>query len=167
MDQPGSLGGLVKTPAPKVVPSGYTLAAEFEQPAPNPPSGGGGEKPAPKAEAPPKVGFGGIAGKLTANGKAVLVPVRCSSDGACTGSLSYSTKKSGKKASTMIARGNYSLAAGTATNVKVPLTKAGSKLVKEGIAAKQKKLDGVLQLQDVGRANTLTLNRAAQLPRGK
>jgi X-Pro dipeptidyl-peptidase (S15 family)/X-Pro dipeptidyl-peptidase C-terminal non-catalytic domain len=166
MDQPGALGGLVQTPAPKVVPPGYTLATEFEQKT-TPPTPPASVTPAPKAVTPAKVGFGGIAGKLTANGKALIVPVRCSSDGACTGSLSFSTKKSGKKASTMIARGNYTLAVSTATNVKVPLTKAGSKLVKEGIAAKQKKLAGVLQLQDVGRANTLTLNRAAQLPRGK
>jgi predicted acyl esterase len=168
-DQPGSLGGFVQSPAPKVVPAGYTLAAEFEQPAPPaPPSGGGGGgNPAPEQVNPAKVGFASIAGKLTANGKAVIVPVRCSSDGACTGSLSFSTKKSGKKAGTMIARGNYSLVTGTATNVKVPLTKAGRKVVKNEIAAKKKKLAGVLQLQDVGRGNTLTLNRAAQLPRGK
>jgi predicted acyl esterase len=165
MDQPGSLGGLVQTPAPKVVPPGYTLAAEFEQPAPpNPPAP---VTPAPKPVTPAKVGFAGIAGKLTANRKAVIVPVRCSSDGACTGSLSFSTKKSGKKASRMIARGNYSLATSTATNVKVPLTKAGRKIVKNERAAKKKKLAGVLQLQDVGRAKTLTLNRAAHLPRGK
>lgn len=166
MDQPGALGGLVQTPAPKVVPAGYTLAAEFEQKAtpPNPPAP---VPPAPKPATPPKVGFAGIAGKLTANGKAVIVPVRCSSDGACTGSLSFSTKKKGKKASTILARGNYSLATSTATNVKVPLTKAGTKLVKGEIAAKKKKLSGVLQLQDVGRAKTLDLNRAAQLPRGK
>jgi fermentation-respiration switch protein FrsA (DUF1100 family) len=161
MDQPGSLGGLVQTPAPKVVPAGYTLAPEFETKATPPVT------PAPKPVTPAKVGFAGIAGKLTANGKALIVPVRCSSDGACTGSLSFSTKKSGKKASTMIARGNYSLATSTATNVKVPLTKAGRKVVKNEIAAEKKKLPGVLQLQDVGRANALTLNRAAQLPRGK
>jgi hypothetical protein len=49
----------------------------------------------------------------------------------------------------------------------VPLTKAGRKIVKNERAAKKKKLAGVLQLQDVGRAKTLTLNRAARLPRGK
>ncbi|MGH2937507.1 MAG: CocE/NonD family hydrolase [Solirubrobacterales bacterium] len=165
-EQPGALGGLVQTPAPKVVPAGYTLAAEFEQqaPPPNPPAP---VTPAPKPVTPAKVGFAGIAGKLTANGKAVIVPVRCSSDGACTGSLSFTTKKSKKKASTIIARGSYSLATSTATNVKLPLTNAGRKLVKNEIAAKKKSLSGVLQLQDVGRANTLTLNRAAQLPRGK
>jgi hypothetical protein len=166
-DQLGSLGGLVQAPAAKVVPAGYTLAAEFQQPAPPAPPSGGGGNPAPKPVTPAKVGFAGIAGKLTANGNAVLVPMRCSSDGACTGSLSFSTKKSGKKASTMIARGNYSLATSTATNVKVPLTNAGRKLVKNEIAAKKKSLSGVLQLQDVGRASTQTVNRAAQLPRGK
>ena len=98
-DQPGSLGGLVQSPAPKVVPPGYTLAAEFETKAAPPAAAGGGGTAGPEAApAPAKIGFGGIAGKLTANGKAVIVPVRCSSDGACTGSLSFSTKKSGRKA---------------------------------------------------------------------
>ncbi len=163
-DQPGALGGLVQTPAAKVVPAGYTLAAEFQQKATpsNPPAP---VTPAPPA--PPKVGYGGIAGKLTANGKAVIVPVRCSTDGDCSGSLSFWTKKTKEKASYAIARGNYSLKAGTATNVKVPLTKSGRKLVLNGIAAEEKKLSGILQLQDVGRATTLNLNRAAQLPRGK
>jgi predicted acyl esterase len=164
-DQPGSLGGLVQAPAPKVVPPGYTLAAEFEQAATPAPSGG--TKPAPTPPAPVKIGFAGITGKLTANGKAVLVPVRCSTDGPCTGTLSYSTKKSGKKGSTVIARGNYSLGTGTATNVRLPLTSAGKTVVKNEMAAKKKKLSGVLQLKDAGRATTLTLNRAAQLPRGK
>jgi hypothetical protein len=167
MDQPGALGGLVQTPAPKVVPAGYTLAKEFEQPAPPAPPSGGGGNPAPKPVTPVKIGFAGIAGKLTANGSAVIVPVRCSSDGACTGTLAFSTKKKGKKAGSVIARGNYSLAVSTATNVKVPLTKSGRKLVKNEIAAKKNKLSGALQLQDAGRGNTLTLNRAAQLPRGK
>jgi predicted acyl esterase len=166
MDQPGALGGLVQTPAPKVVPAGYTLAPEFETKV-TPPKPPAPVTPAPKPVTPAKVGFAGIAGKLTANGTAIIVPVRCSSDGACTGSLSFSTKKSGKKASTVLARGNYSLATSTATNVKVPLTKAGRKLVKNEIAAKKTKLSGVLQLQDVGRANTLNLTRAAQLPHGK
>ncbi len=167
-EAPGSLGGLVRSPAPKVVPPGYELAAEYRQPAPpNPPSGGGGAKPAPTPPAPVKIGFAGIAGKLTANGKAVLVPLRCSADGACTGTLSFSTKKSGKKAGTLIAGGNYSLAVGTATNVRLPLTSAGKKVVKNEMAAKKKKLSGVLQLKDAGRGDTLTLNRAAQLPRGK
>ncbi|MBS1893979.1 MAG: hypothetical protein JST59_21990, partial [Actinobacteria bacterium] len=67
MDQPGSLGGLVQTPAAKVLPPGYTLAAEFEQktPPPGPPAP---VTPAPKPVTPAKVGYGGIAGKLTANG---------------------------------------------------------------------------------------------------
>jgi hypothetical protein len=161
-EQPGALGGLVQAPAAKVVPAGYTLATEFEQklaPSPAPVT------PAPVTVTPPKVGFGGLAGKLTANGQAVIVPVRCSSDGACTGSLTVSTKKSGK-AGTVLGRGNYSLGANTATNVKLPLTKAGRKLVKNEIAAKQKKLAGVVQLNDTGRAKPLNLDRAVQLPRG-
>ena len=166
-EQPGSLGGLVQTPAAKVVPAGYTLAAEFEQKPPTPPNPPAPVTPAPKPVTPAKVGFGGIAGKLTANGKAVIVPVQCSTDGACTGSLTYSTKKSGKKSATVLGRGNYSLAANTKTNVRLPLTNAGRKLIQNEIAAKKKSLAGALELKDTGRANTLTLNRAAQLPHGK
>jgi X-Pro dipeptidyl-peptidase (S15 family) len=164
MEQPGSLGGLVQTAAAKVVPPGYTLAAEYQQKAP--PSNGG-QKSSPKPGVPLKVGFGGLAGKLTANGKAVLVPMRCSGDGACSGKLSFSVKKAKGKGRTVLAQGNYSLAAGTATNARLPLTKAGRKIVQNNIAAAAKSLAGVVQLNDTGRANTLTLNRAAQLPRGK
>jgi len=163
MNQPGSLGGLVQTPAPKVVPAGYKLAAEFEQ-KPTPPAP---VNPAPKPVAPAKVGFGGIAGKLTANGKAILVPVRCSGEGACSGKLSFSVKKAKGKGSTVVAQGTYSVASGTATNAKLPLTKAGSSIVKNNIASDAKKIAGVLQLVDAGRQTTLNLNRAAQLPPGK
>ncbi len=166
MDQPGALGGLVQSPAPKVVPAGYTLAKEFQQapPAPTPPAP---VNPAPKPVTPAPVGYGRISGKLIANGKAIIVPLRCSVDGACTGSVSFSTKKSKGKAATIIARRNYSLKIGTAMNMRVPLTKLGRKIVKNDLASKEIKLYGVLQLQDVGRATTLTLNRAARLSRGK
>ena len=168
MEQPGSLGGLVQAPAAKVVPSGYTLAAEFQQKE-SPPNtgGGGGGNPAPKPATPIKVGLGGLGGKLTANGNAVLVPVRCTGDGACSGKLSFSVKKAKGKGHTVIAKGTYSVAAGTATNARLPLNKAGRTLVKNSVAASSKKIAGVLQLADAGRGNALTLNRAAQLPRGK
>jgi hypothetical protein len=167
MEQPGSLGGMVQTPAAKVVPAGYTLAAEYQEK--NTGGGGsGGGNPTPRPPAPVvKIGAGGLAGKLTANRNAVLVPVRCSGEGPCTGSLSVSVKKSGKKGNTVIARGSYSLATGTAANARLPLTKAGRNLVKNSIAADAKKIAGVIQLIDPGRPNTLTLNRAVQLPRGK
>jgi fermentation-respiration switch protein FrsA (DUF1100 family) len=164
MEQPGSLGGLVQNPAAKVVPPGYQLAAEYEQKAP---STGGNQAPAPAPPAPPKVGFGGVAGKLTANGNAILVPVRCSGDGDCSGKLSFSVKKTKGKGSTVIARGSYSLTKGTASNARLPLTKAGRNLVKSSMAAGSKKIAGVLELVDSGRQTTLNLNRAAQLPRGK
>ena len=41
MEQPGSLGGLVQAPAPKVVPAGYTLATEFETKSSGGGTGGG------------------------------------------------------------------------------------------------------------------------------
>jgi hypothetical protein len=164
MQEPGALGGLVQKPAPKVVPPGYQLAAEYEQKAS---PAGGGNNPPTQPPASVKVGFGAIAGKLTANRKAVLVPVRCGGEGPCTGKLSVAARKSGKKGRHTIARGAYSLSAGTAANVKLRLTKAGRRIVKSGIAAHQKRLAGVLRLRDAGRGNTLTLHRAVRLPRGR
>jgi hypothetical protein len=91
--------------------------------------------------------------------------VRCSGDGDCTGKLSVSAKRGKKRP--VIARGDYTLAKGTASNARLPLTKAGRKLVKNSIKAKQKKLAGVLRLNDTGRASPLKLNRPLHLTGGR
>jgi fermentation-respiration switch protein FrsA (DUF1100 family) len=167
MEQPGSLGGLVQTPAPKVVPPGYTLAAEYQQKAPPPNTGGSSEDTtAPKPAEPPKVGWSGLAGKLTANGNAVLVPLRCGGEGPCSGRITV-TVKQGKKGRAALAKGDYSLTSGTATNARVPLTKGGRNLVKSSVADGSRSIPARLQLDDSGRPSALTLNRAVQLPRGK
>jgi fermentation-respiration switch protein FrsA (DUF1100 family) len=171
-ETPGSLGGLVQTPAPKVVPAGYSLAKEFETKPSGGGSGGGnsggGSKSNP-APAPVKNGVGSLAGKLTANGSAILVPMSCNEDGACSGLTSFSVKQNGKKNRTTIANGNYAISLAKTMTVRMPLTKTGRKIVKEMTSGKhpKKNLDGQLVIEDTGRAKNQTSNRAVQLPHGK
>ncbi len=164
MEQPGSLAGMVQTPAPKVVPPGYTLAAEFQTKS----SGGGnggGSTVKPPAPLPPtiKIGFTKITGKLSANGKSILVPLSCGGEGACSGKASFSVKQKGAKGRTVLAQGSYSIAAGKKATVALPLTKAGRKVL--GGQGKSKSLNGQFVLEDAGRPMSLTSQRAVQLPR--
>jgi predicted acyl esterase len=170
-EQPGSLGGLVQTPAPKVVPAGYTLAKEFETKSSGGGNSGGGSKsnPAPApAPAPVTIGVGSLAGKLTANGSAILVPMSCSDVGACSGKDSFSIKQQGKKSRTTVGSASYSIGSGKTTTVRLPLTKTGRKVVKEMTSGKhpKKNLNGQLVIEDKGRAKKQTSGRAVQLPRG-
>jgi predicted acyl esterase len=168
-EQPGSLGGLVQTPAPKVVPAGYTLAKEFETKPSGGGNSGGGSKPNPApAPAPLTVGVGSLAGKLTANGSAILVPMSCSDVGACSGKDSFSIKQQGKKNRTTIGSASYSIGAGKTMTVRLPLTKTGRKVVKEMTSGKhpKKNLNGQLVIEDKGKAKKQTSGRAVQLPRG-
>lgn len=168
MDQPGSLGGLVQTPQPKVVPAGYQLAAEFE----TKPSGGGGSGggTTPK-ETPPapvvKIGTGSLNGTLSATRTKLLVPLLCSGDGACSGKVSFATTKNGAKSRTTLASGSYSIPTGGKPTVRVPLTKAGKNMIKDLLARSNppKTLKGQFVLNDSGRPTSLTSQRVAQLPR--
>jgi predicted acyl esterase len=168
MEQPGSLGGLVQKPAPKVVPAGYQLAAEYEEKTAG--GGGGGTTPGPPpAPAAVTIGFGGLSGKLSADRKALIVPLRCGGEGACSGRVSVKVKRPGKKGRAVLARGGYSVPAGTRTKVRVPLTKAGRQIVKSRLEVKGKRsktLAGVLQLSDAGRPTGLTLKRPVHLTGG-
>jgi hypothetical protein len=172
-EQPGSLGGLVQAPAPKVVPAGYTLASEFETKSSGGGGGGGGNTGGSsnqtKPPAPVKIGIGNLAGKLTANGSAILVPMSCNDEGACSGQDSFSVKQKGKKNRTTIASANYSIGTGKTMTVRMPLTKTGRKIVKEMTGGKhpKKHLNGQLVIEDKGRAKKQTSSRAVQLPRGK
>ena len=95
--RPGATSGsrmrqnLVQAPAPKVVPAGYTLAKEFETKSSGGGGGGGGNTGGSsnqmKSPAPVKIGIGNLAGRLTANGSAILVPMSCNDEGACSGGL--------------------------------------------------------------------------------
>jgi fermentation-respiration switch protein FrsA (DUF1100 family) len=171
MEQPGSLGGLVQTPAPKVVPAGYTLAKEFEMKPSGGGSSGGGSGGGSKSNPPAatvKVGVGSLAGKLTANSSTILVPMSCNEVGACSGKDSFSIKQKGKKNRTTIASASYSIPVGKTMTVRLPLTKTGRKLVKEMTSGKnpKKNLNGQLVIEDIGRSKKQTSGRAVQLPRG-
>ncbi|HSK50567.1 MAG TPA: CocE/NonD family hydrolase [Solirubrobacterales bacterium] len=116
-EKPGSLGGLVQEPAPKILPPGYQLAAGYS-------SGGGGSSAAPRAA----TGRTTLArGRIAATRKALLVRVRCGA-GACSGRLTASVRKRAGVRRT-IAAGAYSLPANRRPWLRVPLTKAGRKLV--------------------------------------
>jgi hypothetical protein len=167
-EQPGALGGLVQTPAPKVVPAGYTLASEFETKSTGGNAGnGGGSKSTNPPPAAVKVGIGGLAGKLTTDGKTITVPMSCGGEGACSGRASFSIKRKGKK--TTIASGSYSINAGKTVKVRLSLTKTGRNTVSNLTSGKHPKkwLNGQLVIEDKGRAKSQTSGRAVQLPRGK
>ncbi len=120
------------------------------------------------APATVKVGVGTLAGKLTANGSAILVPMSCSDVGACSGKDSFGVKQKGKKNRTTIASASYSIGAGKTVTVRMPLTKTGRKIVKEMTSGKHPKkwLNGQLVIEDKGSSKKQTSGRAVQLPRG-
>jgi fermentation-respiration switch protein FrsA (DUF1100 family) len=173
MEQPGSLGGLVTTPKPKVVPAGYTLAKEFETKSSGGGGGGGGNGGGGNTTNPPpatvKVGIGNLAGKLTTDGKTITVPMSCTEAGPCSGSASFSIKQKGKKSRTTIASGNYSINAGKTVKVRLSLTKTGRNTVSNMTSGKHPKkwLNGQLVINDKGQSKSQTSGRAVQLPRGK
>jgi predicted acyl esterase len=169
-EQPGALGGLVQKPAPKVVPPGYTLAAEYEQKA----SGGGGNTTPPAPPKPPaasvKVGVAGLAGKFTADTKNVMVPVQCTGDGACSGQIVVKVKPSSGKGLMVLARGSYSLAQGKRAKVMLPVTKNGRNVVTVGLETKGKRgkiVQGAVNFADSGQSKALTLKRPVHLTGGK
>jgi predicted acyl esterase len=167
-DQPGALGGLVQKPAPKVVPPGYTLAAEYkEAPVPE-------ESVKPPAPKPPaataKVGVAGLAGKFTANTKNVMVPVQCTGDGACSGQIVVKVKPSSGKGLMVLARGSYSLGQGKRAKVMLPVTKNGRNVVTVGLETKGKRgkiVHGAVNFADSGQSKALTLKRPVHLTGGK
>jgi fermentation-respiration switch protein FrsA (DUF1100 family) len=169
VEAPGSLGGLVQAAAPDVFPTGQQLPPENKGGTGN--NTGTGKKTGTDTSPPAavKIGVGGLGGgKLTANRSAVIVPMACTGDGACSGQLTVSVKRSGGRDPLVLGRGAYSLGSGGTANVRLPLTKAGSRYVKgllSGNGSGAKKLDGLVQLDDSGRPLSLTLKRAVQLPR--
>jgi hypothetical protein len=170
IESPGALGGLVQKPAPKVVPPGYELAAEYKE-APAPPSGGGGDNkpPATKPPATVKVGAAGISGKFTADATNAMVPLQCTGDGACSGEIAIKVKRSNGKGLMLLAKGSYSLGQGKKQKVSVALTKSGKSVVKSGLEAKGKRsktLQGAVQFTDAGQPSALTLKRPVHLTGG-
>jgi predicted acyl esterase len=170
-ESPGSLGGLVQKPAPKVIPPGYTLAAEYA--ADQNPEGsggtGGGTTTKPPAPAPVvKIGAGNLAGRLSSSRKFLIVPLSCSGGGKCSGQVSVAAKRPGKKGRATVASGSYSIAADTTTeNLRLPLNKVGRTLVEELLAGPHpsKTLNSLLELKDSSRTKSQKSQRAVQLPK--
>jgi predicted acyl esterase len=73
LEQPGSLGGVVQTPAPKVVPPGYELAADYLV-APAPGGGAGGGLPGTAFR---KLIRSTLVGPAKLRGRRVLLRARC------------------------------------------------------------------------------------------
>ncbi|HEU5062272.1 MAG TPA: CocE/NonD family hydrolase [Solirubrobacterales bacterium] len=135
LEQPGSLGGLVQSPAPP------------------------GRAAKPSATTPgPLPGAAGLAGRLRATRKAIGVPLRCSG-GSCQGRL---TIAAGKRT---LARGSYSLSPATKKRVRLQLTKAGRKIVASQRRAGKASFRVRLQLSDAGRPAPVDLRRPLRLHR--
>jgi hypothetical protein len=159
LEQPGSLGGLVKTPAPKVVPPGYQLAIDYLAGA----ADSGGDAPAIP------IGVTGLArGRILATNRALLIRLRCVGSAACAGNLQVSLIGRGKqRARRTLAKGPYSLRAEQTRRLKLPLSKAGRRLVasyrrRRGRPAK---LRARLAFDDSGRPARFELTRPVHLKR--
>jgi hypothetical protein len=118
-----------------------------------------------------KVGAGSLDGKLSIKGDKLLIPLSCVGDGACSGKASVTSKPKGKKNAVTLASGRYSIAAGKKATVRLPLTKAGRKLVaSSSVKTGDKKhgnpiksLPGRFTLDDSGRPSRVTLERPVSL----
>ncbi len=132
-EQPGAVGGLVKTPAPP------------------------GRAAAPQAgPAGPSTGAAGLAGRLRATRKAVRAPLRCSG-GPCSGNLLVSRGK------LTLARGSYSLTAGPTRAAKLRLTRSGRKALAKRRRSGKRSLPIRLRLEDAGRPAPIDLARRLRL----
>ena len=119
LEKPGSLGGVVQEPAPKVLPPGYQLAAGYGVA-----SGSGA--------ATVTAGMTGLAkGKIKATRKALLIRLHCAGTDPCSGTLSVTlaAKKGAAKKLKALAGGSYSFAAGSTKRLRLPLSNAGRRIV--------------------------------------
>ncbi|MFP5389054.1 MAG: CocE/NonD family hydrolase [Thermoleophilia bacterium] len=150
-EQPGSVGGLVEPPAPKVLPPGYELAAGYEEEGATPIS-------APRAA--------GLTKLLSISGArhAMRARLGCSGAGDCSGSLAIAARQGRRRVT--LARGRYSLTAGKQRLVRLTLSRGGRKLVAPVLARRAKagrKLRVLVTLTDAGRPAALRLKRSARL----
>jgi predicted acyl esterase len=152
-DQPGSLGGIVQTPAPPVVPPGYELASDYRA-GPSAPGGA------------PAVGRGAIhlaKGRIIATRKALLVRLRCEGTAACSGQASVSVRV-GKKTRRIVRGTAYSLPNGQTRRFRLKLTKAGRRIVAADRASGDpKSLHARFAFDDAGHPTLLALTRPVHL----
>jgi hypothetical protein len=109
LEKPGSLGGLVGTPAEKVLPPGYKLAADF--------AALGSPHPELKGK------------KLAVKGSKMTGKITCPAEfAACNDSKVIATGKASAKKAVKVAKGKIgSMAGGATKNLKLKLTKKGKK----------------------------------------
>ncbi|MFT3865700.1 MAG: CocE/NonD family hydrolase [Solirubrobacterales bacterium] len=160
VEQPGALGGLVQAPAPKVVPPGYELSAEYAEGQ----SVAGGSNTGSSAV---KVGITGLAGRMRATRRRLLVPLRCHGEGACSGRLSVTVRRGRAGHRVVLGRGAYSIAAGRSTRMRLSLTKGARRLVASLLDRRRgrpERIKARLELEDSGRPTRLMLSRAVRLP---
>jgi predicted acyl esterase len=159
LEQPGSLGGLVQTPAPKVIPPGYRPAIDYLV-------GGGGSPGGVPAVSTGAIGL--ARGRILATSKALSIRLRCSGSAACTGSLTVSVTGRGKQSSQRtLAKGPYSFQALQTSRLKLPLTKTGQRLVSSYRRQRRRPigLRAGLTFDDSGRPTRLELTRPLHLKR--
>jgi fermentation-respiration switch protein FrsA (DUF1100 family) len=156
LEPPGSLGGLVQPPAPKVVPPGYELAVDYRT----------------GATATPIVNRGVISlgrGGIRATRKALLIPLRCTGLGDCAGDLRVTVAKRAKRGSrpVLVAQGPYSLQVNQKKRLRLPLGKAGRRLVASYIEqrARSPKLRAQLDFNDSGHLAGFELTRTVRVKR--
>jgi hypothetical protein len=157
LEKPGSLGGIVSEPAPPVVPPGYQLAAGY--------GAGGGS-----GAATVKAGMTGLAkGKIRATRKALLIRLRCAGADPCGGTLSVALapRKGAAGKPRALAGGPYSLAAGSAKRLRLPLNKAGRRIVANlrRRHGSRGQLSAQLTFADAGRPAPFALLRPVHLGR--
>jgi fermentation-respiration switch protein FrsA (DUF1100 family) len=154
-DQPGSLGGIVQTPAPPVVPPGYELASDYRA--------GGAAASGPAA---PVVGLGAIRlakGRIIATRKALLVRLHCEGTAACGGQVSVGVRI-GKKTRRIVKATAYSLPNDQTKRFRLMLTKAGRRYVAAHRAASPRKsLHARFAFNDAGHPTLLALTRPVHL----
>jgi fermentation-respiration switch protein FrsA (DUF1100 family) len=159
LEQPGSLEGLVKTPAPKIFPPGYQPAIGYEA------GGGDGHGGGPIIS----IGMAGLArGRILATNRALLIRLRCSGSAACAGNLKLSIAGRGKHRSRpTLARGPYSLRTQQTRRLKLPLSKAGRRLVASYRRQRSRpvRLRARLAFDDSGRPTRFELTRPVHLKR--
>jgi predicted acyl esterase len=174
LEQPGSRGGLVQPPAPKILPPGYEPAAGYEgEVVPQPGGGGGGAGGSggaggggssdgagrPGVGGAVRLGAAGLArGRITAGAGSVTIRLDCAGGDTCAGRLALKTPRR------TLASGPYSVPGGQ-SRLTLPLTRAGRRIVAAHRREGNRSFRVRLALEDSGRAAPIELRRRLHLKR--
>jgi fermentation-respiration switch protein FrsA (DUF1100 family) len=154
LEQPGSLGGLVQEPAAKIVPPGYQLAIDYRT--------GGGARGGPLIVRGGVVGLG--PGRILATPESLLLRLRCTGFAPCSGDLSISAgSRSGVRR--RLASGSYSIPGRRTRRLKLPLSKAGRRIVaaQRRHRGRRRSFSARLAFDDSGRPTLFELTRRVHL----